>query len=213
MTVGHLGVLELKPGRRNELLDVLRAEKTYSEGHGAVKRVRSVKIGGPESGHIQTLALFENAAARASYFDSITTDAAQNPMVQMLGLADPPATAVSRVFFNELGEQSGIADSAPLQLSLVFSVGAGLRAEAESALETAKGRFAELGVRSANFRMQLGGSAPGRVARVLSYDSWAAFEEGEVAAAASGAVAPVGAAIASGALTLLSQTASVEINV
>ncbi len=213
MVAGILNTFEVKEGRRDEFLAVLAAAKTWAEDHGVAVRVRGTAIGGPESGRVSFTALHEDPAARGAYMDAVAADIANSPIGQMVSSADPPATPVSRVQFNEIGESSGIPDSAWLQMGFIFALGAGRRDEAESALEAAKERWAGLGVQSLNLRILLGGSAPGALVRVTTHDSWAAYEAAVAANAALDAPPPILAAVASGALTLISQSSSVEIDV
>jgi hypothetical protein len=216
MVAGTLGTFDVKEGRGDEFLAILSAQKAWAEGHGAVVRVRRTAIGGPESGGLSLTFLFEDPAARGAFMDAGAADTANNPLGKMLRSADRPAAPLGRVFFNEIGESSGIADSSPLQIGLVFSVGAGQRVEAESTLDAVKERFAGLGAQSLNFRVSLGGSGAAgglKFARVVGHDSWAAYEATMAANQALDTPAPLTAAIASGALTVVSQSSTIDVAV
>jgi hypothetical protein len=214
MVAGHIGTFEVGAGRRDEFLAVMAEAKPWLESRGAAVRIRATLIGGPESGRVSLTTLFENPAARGAYQDAVANEGPNNPLFMMVTAADPPATLVSRSLLNEIGGESEIADSPALQIGLIFAQGAGLRAEAEDALEAAKERWAGLGVRSANFRIQMGGTgAPGRLVRVMAHESWAAYEAATAANQALDEPPPLGPAVASGALTLLSQSSTIEVEV
>lgn len=208
MAVGRIGTFEVKQGRGEEFLAVLAEMKKYAEDNGAVVQVRRNMIAGPASGTISWVTLFEDRAARGAHADATAANAANSPLGKMVASADPPATSVSRAFFAELGESSGIADAAPLQMSVIFAVGAGQRDEAEAALLTAKaGRIAD-GIPTVSIGIALNGDRQGRLAQLSSFDSWSQWESN-----GGRAPAPIAAAAASGALTRLSQGMSTAINV
>lgn len=212
MVAGHIGTFELKPGRRDEFLAVMAAMKAWQEGHGAVVWARANVVVGPESGRLSLTALFQDPAARGAYFDAIATEVANSPMGQMVVAADPPATPISRVLFNEIGESSGISDSPPLQMAIIYAQGAGQAAEAEAALQATKERWAAVGLQSRTLRTLFGGSTTGRLLRVTGSEGCAAFEAAGAAYQALDSPLPTRAAVASGALTVLSQSSSVRID-
>jgi len=210
MASGHQGTFVPKEGRRAEAIEMLMGSVAFAEEHGAIVSIRSSVIGGPETGRLTIAQVFENPDARASFLDA--ADAVEKHSIRdTMASADPPAGNGGRILFDEVGEGDMPLKPA-IMFAVVFGIGPGKRQEANEVLAATSARHSTLGVQSRNWQIALAGSSGAQLARTSAFDTWADYTRFVAGNQAIAEPQPLGQGIASGALQLLSTSASRSLN-
>ena len=215
MSVGVVSQFQPNQGRAQEFLKIVGDAKSVNERLGATVLVRRTVFGGELAGVITVGSLFESDESHAEYIEQLQKEQ-DHPLLIMSQSASPPATLLSRSMVVEITPKpsGGIPSLKPLStVSLLRR--SGNFDEVQAGIAKSQELHESLGATVTVWRTTFGGSNAGTIAYLMGHDGFterAQFAT-KLAEANRSQPGPLGQLIRSGAVTPVSSSLSVQIDV
>ena len=215
MAVATLGQFRVGQGRDQEFLKILGETKALNESLGAVVLVRRTIFGGENAGMITLGALYESAESHAAFMEKLRGQES-HPLFVMNQSTNPPATLVARSMALEITPKpsGGIPVQKPVSTLALFRR-SGNFDEMMAALAQAQELFESLGAVVTMWRPLYAGSNAGTISLLQGHDSFTTRAQfaTKLVEANQGQGGPIGQLIRTGAITPVSSSLSVELEV